>query len=121
MSKKKKKKKEEQQANGSIEHAPEVSYDGAAADESAPIAEAKKARTKAAPRKTATKKSATPAAKKSATKRPAKRKGYEPTDDEIRLRAYFIAERRARSSQIGDPAQDWLDARRELIEESGQS
>ena len=123
MSKKKKKKKDEQQANGSVEHAPEVSFESAPADGSAPVAEAKKKRTKAAPKKTAAKKStATPAARKSGTKRSAiKNKAYEPTDDEIRLRAYFIAERRARTSGVGDPAQDWLDARRELIEEFGQS
>lgn len=42
----------------------------------------------------------------------------EPSDDEIRLRAYFIAERRHRLSLPGDSANDWIEARRQLIEEA---
>jgi hypothetical protein len=42
----------------------------------------------------------------------------EPTDDEIRLRAYFLAERRHKLSLPGDSAHDWIEARRQLIEES---
>ena len=44
----------------------------------------------------------------------------EPTDDEIRLRAYFLAERRLRLSLPGDSAHDWIEARRQLIEEAGR-
>jgi hypothetical protein len=43
----------------------------------------------------------------------------EPTDDAIRIRAYFLAERRMRLSLPGDSAHDWIEARRQLIEESG--
>ena len=42
----------------------------------------------------------------------------EPSDEEIRLRAYFIAERRFRLSLSGDSANDWIEARRQLIEEA---
>jgi hypothetical protein len=42
----------------------------------------------------------------------------EPTDDQIRLRAYFLAERRHRLSLPGDSNHDWIEARRQLIEEA---
>ena len=41
----------------------------------------------------------------------------EPSDEEIRLRAYFIAERRARLALAGDSNTDWLDAKRQLLSE----
>lgn len=41
-----------------------------------------------------------------------------PTDEEIRIRAYFIAERRMQLSLQGDSAHDWIEARRQLIEEA---
>ena len=44
----------------------------------------------------------------------------EPSDDEIRLRAYFIAERRHKLSLPGDSAHDWIEARRQLIEEASR-
>ncbi len=79
----------------------------------------KKSRTTATLRKkknpSAAKKSSTkrPSASKHATSRPA-----EPTDEEIRLRAYFLAERRQKLSLPGDSAHDWIEARRQLIEEA---
>ena len=45
----------------------------------------------------------------------------EPSDDDIRLRAYFIAERRMQLSLPGDSDHDWIEARRQLLEEAGQS
>ena len=45
----------------------------------------------------------------------------EPTDDQIRLRAYFLAERRHKLSLPGDSNHDWVEARRQLIEESERS
>lgn len=42
----------------------------------------------------------------------------EPSDSDISIRAYFIAERRTRLSLGGDPATDWIEARRQLIEEA---
>ena len=44
---------------------------------------------------------------------------HEPSDEEIRIRAYFIAERRIQLSLAGDSAHDWIEARRQLIEEAG--
>ena len=77
---------------------------------------------KAAAKKPVAKKAAAKVAvKKAPTRRPAKaRRSYEPSDDEIRIRAYFIAEQRSRLLLAGDPSQDWLDARQQLIEESGK-
>jgi hypothetical protein len=48
---------------------------------------------------------------------PAKTSG--PSDEEIRIRAYFIAERRLQLSLPGDSAHDWIEAKRQLIEEAG--
>ena len=47
--------------------------------------------------------------------------GYEPSDEEIRVRAYFIAERRMELSLEGDSDQDWLEAKRQLVEEARRS
>lgn len=52
--------------------------------------------------------------------KPAVSRPAEPTDDEIRLRAYFLAERRHRLSLPGDSNHDWIEARRQLIEEASQ-
>jgi Protein of unknown function (DUF2934) len=71
-----------------------------------------------------------PAAKKAATKSvrarkktPAKSrleaKSAPPTDEQIRLRAYFIAEQRAQGAIDGDHNSDWLEAKRQLFEEAG--
>jgi hypothetical protein len=43
----------------------------------------------------------------------------EPPDEEIRLRAYFISERRRRFALPGDADSDWLEAKRQLLSESG--
>ena len=42
----------------------------------------------------------------------------EPSDEEIRIRAYFIAERRVQLSLPGDSAHDWIEAKRQLVAES---
>ena len=62
----------------------------------------------AGPKKSAPKKPSAPSAKSAG----------EQSDDEIRLRAYFLAERRHRLSLPGDSAHDWIEARRQLIEEA---
>ncbi len=41
-----------------------------------------------------------------------------PSDEEIRLRAYFISERRRRFALPGDADSDWLEARRQLLSEA---
>jgi hypothetical protein len=71
-----------------------------------------------------------PAAKKAATKSVRTRKkapaqsrleanSIQPTDEQIRLRAYFIAEQRAQGAIDGDHNSDWLEAKRQLFEEAG--
>jgi len=42
-----------------------------------------------------------------------------PLDEQIRIRAYFISERRRRFALPGDAGSDWLEAKRQLLSESG--
>jgi hypothetical protein len=69
-------------------------------------------------------------AKKPARKKPAaartktvksspSRPAAEPSDEMIRTRAYFIAERRHRLGLPGDASSDWLEAKRQLLSETG--
>lgn len=44
----------------------------------------------------------------------------EPSLDEIRVRAYFLSERRIELAQPADASADWLEARRQLLEEAGR-
>jgi len=44
----------------------------------------------------------------------------EPSDEAIRLRAYFISERRRRFALPGDAESDWLEAKRQLVSEAGR-
>ena len=46
-------------------------------------------------------------------------RGAEASDEEIRMRAYFISERRRRFALSGDADSDWLEAKRQLLSESG--
>jgi hypothetical protein len=63
------------------------------------------------------KKSAT--AKKGKFSMPAEAGGLSaPSDQEIRLRAYFISERRRRFALPGDADSDWLEAKRQLLSEA---
>ena len=43
----------------------------------------------------------------------------EPSDDAIRLRAYFISERRRRFALPGSAESDWVEAKRQLLSEAG--
>jgi hypothetical protein len=43
----------------------------------------------------------------------------EPSDEAVRLRAYFISERRRRFGLPCDTEWDWLEARRQLVSELG--
>jgi hypothetical protein len=70
-----------------------------------PVASTRKAATGTKPRKPATRKKPAPAA-------------TGVSDDAIRLRAYFIAEQRMQNGIDGDSASDWLEARRQLLEEA---
>ena len=65
----------------------------------------KKTQAAAKPRKTSSPKKASSAA-------------VSVSDEDIRLRAYFIAEKRARQGGTGDSSTDWLEARRQLLAEA---
>ena len=41
-----------------------------------------------------------------------------PSEDAVRLRAYFISERRRRFALPGDTESDWLEAKRQLLAEA---
>jgi hypothetical protein len=60
-----------------------------------------------------------PARKTATLKRRATKKGAGPPEEEIRLRAYFLSERRRRFDLPGDASSDWLEAKRQLLSESG--
>ena len=49
-----------------------------------------------------------------------KAEGLSPLDDAIRLRAYFISERRRRFALPGNADSDWLEAKRQLLFEAGR-
>jgi hypothetical protein len=81
---------------------------------------AKSAKTPA-PKAAAKKSGSTRSGKKTAPKRSAKVSDVAaPSDADIRLRAYFIAERRVQLALQGDPAKDWLDAKQQLLDEARQ-
>ena len=42
----------------------------------------------------------------------------EPSEDAVRLRAYFITERRRRYALPGDNESQWLEAKRQLLAEA---
>ena len=79
-----------------------------------PVRKASRAR-KAASKTAAKKESSAP--KKTGGKRKSASPDVEPSDAEIRLRAYFIAERRLQLALHGDPANDWIEARKQLLAE----
>lgn len=68
------------------------------------------------------KKTPTAAAGKSKSQEPNKfEAAAEPSHADIRTRAYFIAERRMQLAIPGDSAHDWLEAKRQLMEEASRS
>ena len=69
------------------------------------------------PRETGTRKGAT-AGKASSPNQAAEI--AEPSDEAIRLRAYFISERRRRFALPGDAESDWLEAKRQLLSEAAK-
>jgi hypothetical protein len=67
-------------------------------------------------KKTATGKNGT---KKPRSKGPVKKTAsHVPTDEDIRIRAYFISERRHRLGLAGDATSDWEEARKQLLAET---
>ena len=61
---------------------------------------------------------AAPAKKAGARKKATSPQANQPTDGEIQLRAYFIAERRHRLQLPGDASSDWIEAKRQLLVEA---
>ena len=43
---------------------------------------------------------------------------FDPSDEQISMRAYFISERRRRLALSGDANSDWLEAKRQLLAET---
>jgi hypothetical protein len=43
---------------------------------------------------------------------------FDPTEEQIQTRAYFISERRRRFDLPGDAHSDWLEAKRQLLSET---
>lgn len=86
---------------------------------------AKSAKSAGAKKTAAKKKSPAAGGKKAAAKRPSAKNAnspqVEPSDADIRLRAYFIAERRVQLALQGDPARDWIEARQQLIQEARET
>jgi hypothetical protein len=76
---------------------------------------ARRATTSRKPRETSARKSATIAK----TSMALEATGIaEPSDEAVRLRAYFISERRRRFALPGDAESDWLEAKRQLLSEA---
>jgi hypothetical protein len=89
-------------------------------------AEMKIRKTPATRRTSTTRKTSGAAAKKSAAARTVKVSMpaaagtvTEPSDDAVRLRAYFISERRRRFALPGNAESDWVEAKRQLLSETG--
>jgi hypothetical protein len=95
----------------------------AATDASKPAAKKRTTKAKTTSTKAAAKKK--PARKTAKAKAPIRNGEQaadtrEPSDADIRLRAYFIAERRVQLALQGDPAMDWIEARQQLLQEARQ-
>jgi hypothetical protein len=92
------------------------------ANESAPSSEAKA--DQIAPRRAVKARKEASKAKKPAIKSGAKPQvvrpvaAIQPTDEEIRIRAYFISERRQRFALPGNASSDWVEATRQLLAET---
>ena len=81
-----------------------------------PAADVRKTARKSVARKPATKKSTATRTKRNQAARSERRQA---TDEEIRMRAYFIAERRVQMGAPGSEHDDWLEAKRQLEAELG--
>jgi len=72
--------------------------------------------------KPAAKRASSPRKKLTTRKTPAtKEEKSRVSDEAIRIRAYFISERRKRVGIPGDANSDWIEARRQLLAELGEN
>jgi hypothetical protein len=108
----------EKQADGKGSEPTAGGADGSAGAEPKAIGPAPKPKRKKAVPKKKTVRAIKPGAPKKASSSASIR---EPSDEEIRIRAYFIAERRIQLSLQGDSAHDWIEARRQLVEEANRT
>jgi hypothetical protein len=108
----------EKQADGKGSEPTARGADGSAAAEPKAIGAAPKPRRKKAAPKKKTVRAIKPDAPKKAS---SSASIHEPSDEEIRIRAYFISERRIQLSLQGDSAHDWIEARRQLVEEANRT
>jgi Protein of unknown function (DUF2934) len=98
----------------------------AAGESTAPAPEPKVEKVATRRISTAAKKSKPTGKKDTAARKTKSRSGAQtaqtiaPTDEEIRLRAYLISERRHRLALPGDASADWLEAKRQLLSELGR-
>lgn len=74
-------------------------------------------RSNSTPDKTAASRKQRPSTAAKRTRRPEQ---LSISDEAVRIRAYFISERRLQSGVPGDSAHDWLEARRQLQEEAAK-
>jgi hypothetical protein len=72
------------------------------------------------PKGAAVRKKSVTAGKTKVSMPPEAGQGGDPADEAIRLRAYFISERRRRFGLPGDAESDWLEAKRQLLFETGR-
>jgi hypothetical protein len=108
----------EKQADGTgSEPTARGAHGSAGAEPKAIGAAPKPKRKKAAPKKKTVRAIKSTAAKKASSSASI----HEPSDEEIRIRAYFIAERRIQLSLQGDSAHDWIEARRQLVNEANRT
>jgi Protein of unknown function (DUF2934) len=68
-------------------------------------------------RKTISRKIAVEPAKQPDSSSKSQQTNTEPSDDAVRLRAYFIFERRRRFALPGNAESDWIEAKRQLLAE----
>ncbi|MDQ2868210.1 MAG: hypothetical protein M3R59_07360 [Verrucomicrobiota bacterium] len=80
-----------------------------------------KPKSNAEPSKDEAKLAAEKTARKRATARQPAARARKPTvtDDDIRIRAFFISQERHRLHIGGDASADWIEARRQLLAEAG--
>ena len=85
------------------------------------VSQPETSKTKSPKSKAPAKRKTTTVSRKTSSTKAARKSGAppEPSADEIRHRAYFIAERRAQLSLPADATADWLEAKRQLFAEAG--
>lgn len=108
---------ENQSGNGSVPGEKRPAAKGAAKK---PAKAGAKAKAAGKSRGTAPRKSAAPRKPRALKPGNSKARRTSISDEDIRIRAYFISERRQQEGRPGDSAHDWLEAHRQLQEEASE-